>query len=169
MSMVCEGCKRLEGIVDWHRLGEDRGVFGVVVVDGLVRCGDSLTVIGFQQALDEDRVGRIATVLDLLDPSEPEAVLLADLLRWAGVQTAYARAFPSYVPRLREFESLKRVVRSDGRSFIRTDSEPQPPLGAGLGRNQIAAWASLVAGFERPQEKRSIGTAVTPGMSLRKS
>lgn len=143
MSMVCEGCNRLEGIPNWHRLGKNRGVFGVVLTDGLIHVGDSPTVDGFRRALGEDRVDRIATVLDRLDPAASERVLLKDLLRWAGVQTAYARAFPTYIPRLSGARSLGRVVRSDGRRFVNSDRDAGMLVETGSGRNQIATWATF--------------------------
>lgn len=146
MSMVCEGCNRLEGIPNWHRLGEKRGVFGVVLTDGPVHVGDSLSVVGFRRPLGDDRVDRIATVLDLLDPTASESVLLKDLLRWAGVQSAYARAFPTYIPRLSGARSLRRIVRSDGRRFIHTHRDAEMLPETGSGRNQITTWASFAEG-----------------------
>ena len=126
LSMTCESCKTLTGIADWHQLGPRRGVFGVVLSDGVLQIGNAARVIRRTSALSDDRAERIAQSLQFIGPNDRSDIRLTDLLRWAGIQTVYARAFPKYLPRVAELvpEHVERIVRSDGSRFV----EGGPPI-----------------------------------------
>lgn len=143
ISMECDLCKSLAGIANWPELGTRRGLFGVVLADGEVSPGQTARVVGHYRGLSSDRVERIAQSLHFLaDSEEATPIRLVDLLRDAGVQAGYARAFPTYLPKLLHLapDTVRRVVRGDGRPFF-NDFEGDSRF---VSSQLVRTWAELV-------------------------
>jgi len=95
ISFQCEACGALDraqpGLA--RAVGTRRGVLARVVAGGLIRAGDTVSVLAERMpAWPEDWRERVLRVLAAV----PEGMVLdyAELARLAGVQSSYCRAFP---------------------------------------------------------------------------
>jgi len=116
----CEPCAKLERLRKGlaKQLIGQRGILGMVVRDGTVAIGDSVTATKHTlPALPDDAKGRFDEFVARIPAGS--VVRTSDLLLAMGVAKAYYRAIPAFLKKAPPELPVHRVVAIDGRLFTR--------------------------------------------------
>jgi alkylated DNA nucleotide flippase Atl1 len=115
LTMYCEPCKRIQGLVpDLAALLERRGVLGRIVAGGEIRSGDTIELIPDRYAALPESVEQ--KFLDFI-PTIPagRVVRFGDVTTAMGVADSFVRAVPGYIRRsMGRKLPLHRVVNARG-------------------------------------------------------
>lgn len=114
LMFLCEPCAYLEevqpGLV--KRSKGKRGMLGMVVGDGIVRQGDTVTVLPERFPMLSDRVGdRFTEFVARIPPGK--VVRTTDLLLALGLTKGYYRALPMYLKKAAATVPIHRIVAAD--------------------------------------------------------
>lgn len=114
LTFLCEPCAYLEevqpGLV--KRSKGKRGMLGMVLSDGLVRQGDTVTVLPERFPVLSDRVGdRFTEFVSRIPPGK--VVRTTELLLALGLTSGYYRAIPMYLKKAAADVPIHRIVATD--------------------------------------------------------
>lgn len=116
LTMYCEPCKRIEGLVpDLRALIERRGILGYIVRGGHIRRGDAIELIPDRYSALPESVNQ--KFLDFVQTIPAGRVVrLLDVTIAIGVADSFVRAMPGYIRRnLQRQIPVHRIVNARGK------------------------------------------------------
>lgn len=122
LTVHCEPCGRLRGVVDIRAVEHRRGYLGTFLTGGALSVGDDISSLGVQfEAIPYDLKQRLAWFLS----RQPAPIEVTKLVHEVGLSLAYCRAIPNL---LRGRPDLARMVTFRGRSLRRARANDGGPV-----------------------------------------
>lgn len=142
LTHLCEPCAMLEtlqiGLA--RKIKGQRGMLGMVVRDGVVDMGDSVTLVPYQfPPIPESTRGKFEEFISRIPVGK--VVTTSDLLLALGLTNSYYRSIPTFLKKSPPDLPIHRIVAADGRLLLKHMPHQQEILwheGVELTNDQVA-------------------------------
>ena len=114
LTFHCEPCVKIKGLVSTRKIAHKRGYLGQIVHEGIIKCGDSITVLPEKyEKIPYQLADRIKWYLDKMT----EPIMVSELVSNIGLSKSYCRAVPNIIKNREDIDKSKILFASKSRAY----------------------------------------------------